>query len=94
MARSIIMKWVLVSAVFLLFSGQQSLLFGADKMTKEGTMSQEKMETGSSMKKESTMMKKEDTMKADTGMMKEESTMKKQENTMKKESGMMQEKKM
>jgi hypothetical protein len=95
MERFAYVKWVLAFAVLLLFSGQNSFVLAADDMMKKetGTMTQEKMESGNSMKKEGSMTKEEDSMKKDSGMTKKEDSMQK-EDTMKKDGGMTKEKKM
>jgi hypothetical protein len=97
MKKIFLSTWMLVLAVFWLFSGGNTLLFAAEKMMDKGAAAQEEMKTEGVMKKETGMMKEEGTMKSESGTMKQEEPMKKEsgvmkkEETMKKEGGMMKE---
>ncbi len=95
MKKIFLSTWMLVLALFFLLSQGSTLLLGAEKMMGKGEAVKEKMETETTMKKESGMMKEQDMMKKESGMMEQKETMKKesgmmeQKETMKKEGGMM-----
>jgi hypothetical protein len=94
MKKIFLSTWMLVLALFLLLSQGSTFLLGAEKMMGKGEAAKEKMETETTMKKESGMMKEQDIIKKESGTMEQKDTMKKetemmeQKDTMQKEGGM------